>query len=172
MNSTGKKRKDYRDLLVATLKGDWETAKPILDKDRVMVQARLTKGGDTVIHVAALGQCTSFVKELVDYVTVEELAVENASNDVALVNVAASGMVQLAKLTVEKNNELPMCRGMADGNYGSLPFAAAAAIGHIEMARYLYRVTGFDHLDGKERPRLFFFCLSNDLYGMTNDYTL
>ena len=90
------------------------------------------------------------------------------TNDVALGNVAASGMVELAKLMVAKNNELPMYRG----DHGLIPFGTAAEIGHKEMARYLYGVTGFDHLDGKERTRLFFICLSNDLYGMTNDHTL
>lgn len=95
--------------------------------------------------------------------TVEELAVEKELHDVALGNVAASGIVELAKLMVEKNNELPMYRG----NFGLIPFGTAAEIGHKEMARYLYGVTSFDHLDGKEGTRLFFICLSNDLYGMT-----
>ena len=144
---------NYHALLIATLKGEWKTAKHFLDEDRGMVHARLTKGGDSVIHVAAFGKCTSFVKELVDYVIVEELAIENELHDVALGNVAASGMVELAKLMVEKNNELPMyC-----GNFGLKPFGTAAEIGHKEMARYLYGVTGFDHLDGKERTRLFLF---------------
>ncbi|XP_030942869.1 ankyrin repeat-containing protein ITN1-like [Quercus lobata] len=71
-------------------------------------------------------------------------------------------MVELAKLMVAKNNELPMYRG----DHGLIPFGTAAEIGHKEMARYLYGVTGFDHLDGKERTRLFFICLSNDLYDL------
>lgn len=41
------KKKDCQDLYIATLKGDWETAKRFLDKDRSMLHVGLTFGGDS-----------------------------------------------------------------------------------------------------------------------------
>ena len=72
-------------------------------------------------------------------------------------------MVEIAKLMVEKNNELTMIRGTRE----LIPFGMAAEVGHIETAQYLYEKTDFGRLNHPERIRLFFITISSNLYGMT-----
>ncbi|KAK9989389.1 hypothetical protein SO802_029628 [Lithocarpus litseifolius] len=130
-----------------------------------MLYSRLTKSWDTVIHIAVHSKCLSFVKELVEYGTVEDLAIENINKDTGLSIAAVSGMVEIAKLMIEKNNKLTMKRGSRD----LIPFGMAAEVGHKEMAEYLYSKTEFDCLDHCERIRLFFLTLSSNLYGLALD---
>lgn len=128
-----------------------------------MLHVGFTFGGDTVIQVATNAKCTLFVKEILEYMTAEELVIGNFVKDVPLHNAAASGMVKIAELMVQKNNNLPMFRGFHD----FIPFGTAAQFGHKAMAQYLFRVTKFDYLNEKQRSRLFFNTLSCDMYGMT-----
>ncbi|KAK4564350.1 hypothetical protein RGQ29_006427 [Quercus rubra] len=157
-----KKRNENRALCLAALKGDWKTAKSFIDKDRSMLHARLTKSWDRLIHIAVHSKCIYFIKELVEYGTVEDLAIENLNNDTGLSIAAVSGMVEIAKLMIEKNNKLTMKRGTRE----LIPFGMAAEVGHKEMAEYLYSKTEFDCLDHSERIRLFFITLSSNLYGL------
>ena len=102
-----------------------------------MLRAGLTVGGDTVIQVATNAKCTPFVKEILNYMTAEELAVRNVVQDLPLHNAAASGVVEIAKLMVQKNKNLPMFRGFHE----FIPFGLAAEFGHKAMAQYLFEVT-------------------------------
>ena len=76
-----------------------------------MLYARLTKSWDRLIHIAVHSKCIYFIKELVEYGTVEDLAIENLNKDTGLSIAAVSGMVEVAKLMIEKNNKLTMKRG-------------------------------------------------------------
>ena len=129
-----------------------------------MLHARLTKSWDRLIHIAVHSKCIYFIKELVEYGTVEDLAIENLNKDTGLSIAAVSGMVEIAKLMIEKNNKLTMKRGTRE----LIPFGMAAEVGHKEMAEYLYSKTEFDCLDHSESIRLFFITLSSNLYGITS----
>uniref|UniRef100_A0A7N2MUT4 PGG domain-containing protein n=1 Tax=Quercus lobata TaxID=97700 RepID=A0A7N2MUT4_QUELO len=131
-----KKRDHSRALCLAALNGDWKTAKQFIDKD-----------------------------QLVEYGTGEDLAIENINKDTGLSIAAVSGMVELAKLMIEKNNKLTMKRGTRH----LIHFGVAAEVGHKEMAEYLYSKTEFDSLDHCERIRLFFLTLSSNLYVLALD---
>ncbi|XP_050261978.1 ankyrin repeat-containing protein NPR4-like [Quercus robur] len=160
-----KKRDDCRALCLATLKGNWEIARSFLDNDRGMLHARLTKGQDTVLHIAVTAKNKNFIKALVEYVTVEELAIENINKDTGLSIAAVSGEVDIAELMIAKNNTLTMIRGTRQ----LIPFGMAAEAGHNEMAGYLYSKTEFDRLDCCERIKLFFIILNSDLYDIALD---
>jgi len=97
----------------------------------------------------------------VEYGTGEDLAIENINKDTGLSIAAVSGMVEIAKLMIEKNNKLTMKRGTRH----LIHFGVAAEVGHKEMAEYLYSKTEFDSPDHCERIRLFFLTLSSNLYG-------
>ena len=155
-------------MCLAALKGDWEIARSFLDNDRGMLHARLTKGQDTVIHIAVTAKNKNFIKALVAYVTVEELAIENINKDTGLSIAAVSGEVEIAELMIAKNNTLTMIRGTRQ----LIPFGMAADAGHNEMAGYLYSKTEFDRLDCCERIKLFFIILYSDLYGMILSFVL
>lgn len=161
-NSPGETREKNRGLCLAAVKGDWKTAKFYLDKDRGMLRAKLTKAEDTVIHIAVTAKCIDFVKELLDFMTVEEAAILNNNHDTGLCIAAVSGMMEIADLFVTKNNELPMIRGTRR----LTPLGMAAEAGQEKMAQYLYDKTHFSRLNRNEWIRLFFISLSSNLYGI------
>ena len=162
-NSAGKKREECRALYLAALNCKWEIAKKILSEDRNMLYAKLTKSADTVIHIAVTAKCINFVKDLLDFMTVEEAAILNDNHDTALCIAVVSGMMEIAELFVAKNKELTMIRGTR----GLIPLGMAAEAGQENMAQYLYPKTDFARLNRNEWIRLFFISLSNNLYGMT-----
>ncbi|KAM3742102.1 hypothetical protein ACB098_07G045500 [Castanea mollissima] len=161
----GEKRDDLRDLCRAALNGDWKTTKHYIVKDRSLLHARLTKSWDTVIHIAVHSKHIPFVKELVDYLTVDELAIENRNKDTGLSIAAVSGIFEVAELMVNKNSKLTMLRGTRE----LIPFGMAAEAGHKKMAEFLYLNTQFGCLDRGERIRLFFITLTCDLYDLALD---
>ncbi|GJR06226.1 ankyrin repeat-containing protein, partial [Tanacetum coccineum] len=53
-------------LYLASRKGDWKTAKDILDKHKELVRFSITKNCETALHVAVSRQKTKFVKNLLE----------------------------------------------------------------------------------------------------------
>ncbi|XP_062162811.1 uncharacterized protein LOC133869751 [Alnus glutinosa] len=159
-----KTREDCQTLYLAALNCMWEIAKRIVSEDRDMLYAKLTKSADTVIHIAVTAKCTNFVKDLLDFMTVEEAAILNDNNDTGLCIAAVSGMMEIAELFVAKNSELTMIRGTR----GLTPLGMAAEAGQEKMAQYLYHKTDFSRLNRNERIRLFFLFLSSNLYDLAS----
>ncbi|XP_052181109.1 ankyrin repeat-containing protein ITN1-like isoform X2 [Diospyros lotus] len=129
--------KSYVVLYLAALRGDWEIAREFLDSNPVALRARITRGLETALHVAAGASHTRFVEELVKLMRPEDLALQNKVGNTALCFAAASGVRKIAELMVEKNKELPSIRG----SKGALPLYMAALLGHRDMVWYLYSVT-------------------------------
>ena len=118
---------------------------------------------ETALHIAAAAKRTAFVKELVQRMTEEDLALQNKDGNTAICFAAASGIVEIAKVMVEKNKRLPMIRG----KQGKTPLYMAALFGHREMVSYLYSVTTFGSLSREEKISLLLVTISADLYGTT-----
>lgn len=59
----------YVPLHLAALKGDWNTAKIILRLKPGAVRAKITKGSETALHIAAGAKHIFFVEELVKWMT-------------------------------------------------------------------------------------------------------
>ena len=129
--------RSYVVLYLAALRGDWEIAREFLDSNPVALRARITRGLETALHVAAGASHTRFVGELVKLMRPEDLALQNKVGNTALCFAAASGVRKIAELMVEKNKELPSIRG----SKGALPLYMAALLGHRDMVWYLYSVT-------------------------------
>ena len=94
--------------------------------------------------------------------TEEDLALQNKDGNTAICFAAATGIVEIAKVMVDKNKKLPMIRG----NQGKTPLYMAALFGHRDMVSYLYEVTDFESLTHEERISLLLGTISADLYGM------
>uniref|UniRef100_A0A2N9FGH4 PGG domain-containing protein n=1 Tax=Fagus sylvatica TaxID=28930 RepID=A0A2N9FGH4_FAGSY len=111
----GERRKEYLSLCVplyqAAIKGDWKAAKAVINKDRGVVRVGITRKRETALHIAAAAKRTAFVKELVKYMNEEDLTLRNKDGNTAICFAAASGIVEIAMVMVEKNNNLPLIRG-------------------------------------------------------------
>nr|XP_023881971.1 ankyrin repeat-containing protein At5g02620-like [Quercus suber]XP_023881972.1 ankyrin repeat-containing protein At5g02620-like [Quercus suber] len=162
----GERRKDYLSLCVplyeAAIKGDWKAAKDVINKDRDVVRAGITRKRETALHIAAAAKRTAFVKELVKHMNEEDLALKNKDENTAICFAAASGIVEIAKVMVKKNTNLTLIRG----NQGKTPLYMAALFGHRDMVSYLYDVTDFESLTHEERISLLLGTISADLYDL------
>ncbi|KAJ0018072.1 hypothetical protein Pint_12307 [Pistacia integerrima] len=127
----------------AALKGDWNTAEKIYEEDKDYMAAKLSKEGDTALHIAAAARHTGFVKKLLEQMQMEDLTIKNNVGNTAFFLAAASGQVDIAEAMVEKHGDLVMIRGEDD----MLPLHKAALMGNEEMVEYLYRATGCKLLD-------------------------
>ncbi|KAI3722886.1 hypothetical protein L2E82_34065 [Cichorium intybus] len=135
-------RKDYITtgipLYEASIKGDWKTAKEILDKKRELVRYSITENGETALHVAASAKSTKqvedFVENLMDYMQKTDLELENNSSNTALCLAAAAGNVKMVKIMVKKNRALVAITG----SQGMTPLYMAALFGNYEVVKFLY----------------------------------
>uniref|UniRef100_A0A7N0U420 Uncharacterized protein n=1 Tax=Kalanchoe fedtschenkoi TaxID=63787 RepID=A0A7N0U420_KALFE len=87
----------------AAIKGDWKTAKGICEVHPDIVQSRITREWETGLHIAAAARNLHFVKELVKLMTDADIALPNRINNTALCFAAASGIVEIAKEMVQRD---------------------------------------------------------------------
>ena len=147
---------ERRELYLAALNGDWKSI-----KDMPNIQRKITNKGETTLHIAAAANQEDFVKNLVNKLSNEDLTTVNNVNNTALTYAAATGNVNIAKVMLKKNSNLP--------NIGSevKPLFMAASLGHSQMVQFLYYetkeiVSGWDE---NEQAKLFITCVESDLYG-------
>ncbi|XP_076903953.1 E3 ubiquitin-protein ligase XBAT32-like [Bidens hawaiensis] len=132
------RRNDYLDIAIplyrASIKGDWEAAKLILDKDGMLVRYSITEKKDTPLHVAAAGHSLKFVKNLLAIMQPVDLELQNADGNTAFCVAAISGNVDMVKSMLTRNSALPtIC-----GSDNKLPLYLAALHGQREVADFLY----------------------------------
>ncbi|XP_031251065.1 uncharacterized protein LOC116108969 [Pistacia vera] len=137
-----KTRNRHLELYLAALKGDWDTAKIIYKEDRIDLTVKLSKQGDTALHIAVAAQRTSFVKKLVEQMKKEDLAIKNNAGNSAFLIAAASHSVEIVKAIMEKNEDIVKIRGGND----MLPLHAAAQTGDKEIVEHLYETMDRDGL--------------------------
>ncbi|XP_030954282.1 uncharacterized protein LOC115976896 [Quercus lobata] len=141
----------------AALNGDWKSI-----KDIQKIQRKITKKGETTLHIAAAANQEEFVRNLLKTMIKDNLIAENTVGNTALTYAAATGNVNIAMAMLEKNHQLP--------NLGSgiKPLYMAASLGHGQMTNYLYSQTKerVREWDDKEQAKLFIACVKSGLYGV------
>ncbi|XP_050370976.1 ankyrin repeat-containing protein At5g02620-like isoform X2 [Argentina anserina] len=142
------------------LKGNWEAAERIL-RDSTLLTSCITRGGDTVLHVAAGARQVHFVAKLVERMKEQDLTLKNDIGNTAFSIAAAAGSIEIAGIMMNKNPCLPTIRG----GQGMTPLYMAALLGHSVMADHLYSRTK-EMLDEADRLALFFTCIDNSLYDL------
>ncbi|KAF5472656.1 hypothetical protein F2P56_009355 [Juglans regia] len=152
----------YVPLYQAALKGDWHAVEAILEKYLDAIRNPITKANDTALHIAALAERASFVRELVKRMNPADLELTNKQENMAICFAAASGIVAIDEEMVNKNGKLPLIR---DSNKMT-PLYMAALQGRRDMVSYLYSVTDFEHLTSSERIDILVASISADFYGM------
>ncbi|KAM5585125.1 ankyrin repeat-containing protein ITN1-like [Rosa sericea] len=143
------------------LKGDWEAAEQILKKDRTLLSASISRGWDTVLHIAAGARHVHFVEKLVEIMDKEHLALQDINGNTALCIAAAAGSVDIAQILIKHNDSLLTIRG---GQKMAPPYMAAM-LGQSEMAWYLYPKSK-KMMEKTDLENLFFSCINNGLYDL------
>ncbi|KAL0352675.1 UNVERIFIED_CONTAM: hypothetical protein Sangu_0848800 [Sesamum angustifolium] len=146
----------------AALKGDWEAAENLLSEDCSLAKASITEGGETALHVAALEGHASFVANLLDRMEASDLEAQNNKGSTALCFAAAAGHVDVAKLLVQKNPNLPTISGFE----GVTPLYMAVLQAHSEMAHYLFSLPAFEFWTTDHQIALLTTAIDSGLYGL------
>ncbi|VVA36573.1 PREDICTED: ankyrin [Prunus dulcis] len=146
-------------LYKAALEGDWKSAKKIINKDKTIVRACITKGWHTVLHVAAGAKRVYFVKKLLKLLDEQDLILQDQNGNTAFCFAVAAGTLPVAHMMIRKNPRVPEIRGGKQ----MTPLYLAALFGHDETASYLYPKL-IKLVDEWERVGIFFTCINNDLY--------
>lgn len=147
-------------LYQAALNGDWEAVKRIWTECPSWICTRITKGGETVLHIAAAAKHPHLVAELVNIMDIDSLALVNKVGNTALCFAAVSGVVEIAATMVEKHRGLPNIRG----SQGMTPLHMAGLLGHRQMVWYLLSVTDVQQLTDQDRIGLLTSCIDTDLF--------
>ncbi|KAL7211050.1 hypothetical protein ACSBR2_014020 [Camellia fascicularis] len=150
----------YVPLYQAALNGDWEKAKEFIKLHPSALSARITKGQETVLHIAAGARQTKFVEELVKLMDMRDLELQNKHDNTALCFAAASGNTRIAEVMVKKNINLPAVRG----SKGLTAVHMAALLGHRDMVLFLCSVTRVEDLTKEDFIGLLVATISSDLY--------
>ncbi|KAH7845593.1 hypothetical protein Vadar_003887 [Vaccinium darrowii] len=98
----------YLELYKAAIKGDWETADKFIQKEPDAVRARITVDSETALIVAVkMVGGKDFVEKLVEKMSPDDLAICDDGGRTALHRATGFGNIEVAKLLVEKNQDLP-----------------------------------------------------------------
>lgn len=133
---------DYRPLLQAAFRGDWESAENIFERDPSSKMAKITSRSETVLHIAALSARDQFVENLVKLLSPDVLEMVDRDGRTALHNAVQCGRIKMVKALVRSN---PMLTQLPD-NKGRVPLGVSAleASTHKEIAWYLTKNTTDD----------------------------
>ena len=132
----------------------------MIDYDGRLINAAITKGWGTLLHVAAGANRVDFVQELVKLLDEYDLELQDVNGNTAFCFAAAVGNVRITSIMMDKNDFLPKIRG----GRGVTPLHMAALQGRTEMAWFLYPLTinTFQYVDW---VILFFISIDSGLYG-------
>ncbi|CAI9090563.1 OLC1v1025365C2 [Oldenlandia corymbosa var. corymbosa] len=150
----------YVPLYKAAFRGDWKMANAFFKQHPEALTARITKGWECALHIAAGAKQLKFVEELVELMDPPALAAQNKFGNTALCFAAASGITKIAQVMVAKNSNLPMIRG----SKGVTPLHMAALLGQQDMVWYLLSVTDPKYLTKEDYVSLIIATISTDLY--------
>lgn len=151
----------------SALKGEWKNVESLIEKFPHYVRSAITRNKETVLHVAAGAKQCVFVEKLLQKMTSTDMTLQDKYGNTALCFVAASGLVQIAELMVEKNNHLPLIRTFQEVT----PLLIAVSYKCREMITYLLSVTDLSQLTTEERIELLIATIHSDFYSKSINST-
>ncbi|CAN6708299.1 unnamed protein product [Malus baccata var. baccata] len=132
----------HQPLIDAVAKGDWSSAKKYLTMHPDAIRERGSLSGSTALHMAVSMENEYMAKELVEWMTEEDLEIEDA-NGVTAIALATLIGPEVARCIIEKNKRL-LC--IPCNLLNMIPLIMACHGGHWGLARYLYSVTPLEAL--------------------------
>ena len=163
---SGEARGTYLNLCVplvkCALKGNWIEAERILCEDRRLINAAITEGWRTVLHVAVGANHVHFVEKLLNLnlMSDNDLELQDIKNNNAFCFAAASGNMEIVDLLLRRNQGLLRIRGVD----GMTPLQLATLQGRSEMAMFLYEPT-IEIFEDQDWNKVFFTCINTRIYG-------
>ncbi|KAL0398117.1 UNVERIFIED_CONTAM: hypothetical protein Sradi_2155000 [Sesamum radiatum] len=149
----------------AAMKGDWQAAAFLLQRNPNLAYAKITENGHTALHMAAATSRTKFVRELVGRMAEGDLLLKDKYGYTAFCYAAASGIVEIAAVMREKNKNLITC----PGNNEMKPLYIAAVLGNKDMVSYLYKFTDAKDLSITEWFDLLIATIRNNMHDTALD---
>ena len=133
----------HQPLIDAVAKGDWSSAKKYLTMHPDAIRERGSLSGLTALHMAVSMENEYMAKEVVEWMTEEDLEIEDA-NGVTAIALATLIGPEVARCIIEKNKRLLCipCNILQN----MIPLIMACHGGHWGLARYLYSVTPLEAL--------------------------
>lgn len=145
----------------AAKEGDWGTAEPILKRNLEYARQKITKAGETLLHVAVAEGRIIFVQKLVEMLDPIDLELRNDSKRTAFVYAVELGEKKMAEAMVKKNNKLLTIYAYED----MTPLEVAALTKQNEMFSYLFKSTPYEKLRELGSTPLMVATIQNDMYG-------
>lgn len=152
----------------ASINGNWEAAKVILDTHPELVRFAINENWETPLHVAVSAEENKltelFVKNLVDRMKSEELELPNKSGNTALCLASTAGNNKMVMTMVAKNPGLLNI----PGSQRMMPLYLSALHGRYNTLKYLYnssnKMTG-DYWTHQNRGWVLLKCVEYDFFG-------
>ncbi|KAM0958615.1 hypothetical protein ACFX13_024524 [Malus domestica] len=132
----------HQPLIDAVAKGDWSSAKKYLTMHPDAIRERGSLSGLTALHMAVSMGNEYMAKEVVGWMTKEDLEIEDANGVTAIALATLIGL-EVARCIIEKNKRL-LC--IPCNLQNMIPLIMACHGGHWGLARYLYSVTPLEAL--------------------------
>ncbi|XLR37737.1 hypothetical protein S83_022397 [Arachis hypogaea] len=159
-----------RQIYKAAIAGDWSKALRYNITDPSRLCSALTKQGDTALHIAVSMEQTSFVENLIDHMSLEDMQIRKVDGNTAFSMAAISGNLQIAKLLLHKNPGLVWIKG----HKNMLPIELACWANQPLMVNYLFENTRLDYLNRQllsieeDIVRVFFLALNTSNYSVAS----
>ncbi|XP_021762998.1 ankyrin repeat-containing protein ITN1-like [Chenopodium quinoa] len=164
MHDVGQLFEEYHlRLQKACLRGDWKAAEKIHENHPNCFQEKISRNGDTALHIAAAAGRDVFVKQLLTHAHLHgqklDLELPNNEGNTALYLAAASGKVNIVhQMRRLKPNLLNI-----PGGSGMKPIQIAVLQGHDKMVEHLLDHC-FHDLSRNEQTDLLIATLEKDIY--------
>lgn len=123
----------YRQLYNAAERGDWKSAKSLIEHDPNALTARKTFHARTILHVAAERCQWGFILKLLELLPRESIAMQDSMGNTVLHYVTEGGSLETAKAVVDKNPDLLQIVN----NLGHLPLLYSVNGNCKELVWYL-----------------------------------
>jgi hypothetical protein len=152
---------------IATVNGDWEEGKRIIDRKEGFAKKQITILGETCLHIAVVGSHVSFVENLLKELEEDDLEQTDVMENTAFAFAASIGNVEVARIMLQKNDRLASIRGRADVT----PLFLSVLKGKKAMAQYLFEQS--KHILGDdELSTIFLTSISPECMVSTNNQSL
>ncbi|CAN6702188.1 unnamed protein product [Malus baccata var. baccata] len=155
-------------------RGDWKAAKAFLDQNPEAIGKVYSKDGGTIIHSAILFKRFDIVKELLQWMREEDLAITDQHGCTPLIYAINQGSIEIVENMIEMNKNIAAMRIPPDN---MTPVLYAFSLGFNEIARKLYKVTPPEELtcgpnEGRDGAELISSCFYAQSFGTYPSLTL
>ncbi|PQM36299.1 hypothetical protein Pyn_13232 [Prunus yedoensis var. nudiflora] len=141
----------YDPLYDRVKRGDWNAAKEFIDRHPEALIHTGSSSGGTALHEAIERKQLHIVEELLKLMTEEDLEIEDDVGFTAFFYALQKGMAKIVVSMVKKNEKLVTMRFNNGG--GMTPVLLTSALGHWEIARFLYSRTPIQVLTVEDNGR-------------------